>query len=313
MTVKMSKKPVSMVAKRPMFPRFLIATRPWSFPAALSPLLITFTILFLSSNIILHKAVLFTVGIVALQGAANLLNSFCDFENGLDQPETAGDRTMVDALVTRKEFPFLFLSVVGIWFLSFVSTLPVASAVFTSYLFVYVAGLTLAVLYSAGSPPLKYIGFGDFVVFMAFGPLLVIAASWACAIDASAVDMNRILLVAAPASILVVAILHANNHRDLKVDAKNSAKTISVRLGAQLSKVYYDFLVLSPALLSLVVALWSSEDRGMLGGALILPLSLRLCSLVKSESVPREIDAETAKVMLMYGLLTSAGIAIVGL
>ena len=300
-------------ANRPLFPRLLIATRPWSFPAALSPLLITFTILYLTSNRSICKAVIFSFGMVALQGGANLLNSFCDFENGLDKSETAGDRTIVDELVTRSELPFLFTSVAAVWFISFLSTLPVASAVLQQYLTVYVIGVALAVLYSAGSASLKYVGFGDLVVFLAFGPLLVVAASWACAKDPSVVPLARILFSTAPAAILVVAILHANNHRDLKVDARNHAKTVSVRLGERLSLVYYNFLVLAPPVLSVITPLLVDKTNGLLAGILVLPLSMRLCKLVRQATVPRDIDAETAKVMLIYGIMASVGISIVGI
>jgi 1,4-dihydroxy-2-naphthoate octaprenyltransferase len=297
---------------RPLFPRLLIATRPWSFPAALSPLLITFTIMFLSSNLQLLNAIAFSLGIVALQAAANLLNSFCDFENGLDKPESAGDRTLVDELVTRKEFPFLFVSVIAVWFVSFVSTLPISSPQLTNYLIIYTAGLGLSVFYSAGSRPLKYMGFGDLAVFLSFGPLLVIAGAWSCAVDSSNLNLVRIVSSTIPASILVVAILHANNHRDLKMDSMNSARTVSVRLGAEWSKVYYDFLVLSAPVLSVLMAFLMPSSMGLLAGILSLPLSIRLSALMNSASIPRDIDAETAKVMLVYGLLTSFGLLAVG-
>lgn len=295
---------------KPLFPRVLIATRPWSFPAALSPLLITFTILCLEGNLKYTNAIMFSIGIVALQGAANLLNSLCDFQNGLDKADTAGDRTFVDELVTNKEFPFLFLSVVAIWFVSFVTTLPFWSGVFSHYLAVYVVGLALSILYSAGSPPLKYIGFGDVAVFLSFGPLLVIAGAWASAIDPSTVELGRIVLSTIPSAILVVAILHANNHRDMKVDAMNSAKTVSVRLGRRLSKFYYDFLVLSPSVIAVIMAFSLPKSIGLAVGALVLPLGLRVSGMMASDEIPRDIDAETAKIMLLFGIVESVGLLV---
>ena len=295
----------------PLFPRLIIATRPWSFPAALSPLLITFSILYLDDNLDFVNAVLFSTGIVALQAAANLLNSFCDFRSGLDIPETAGDRTLVDALVTKEEFPFLFLSVVGVWFVSFVSTLPFASPIFSQYVVAYVAGLALSVLYSAGTPPLKYIGFGDLAVFLSFGPLLVTAGTWACAITPLSADVGRVILTSFPAAILVVAILHANNHRDMKEDAKNSARTVSVRLGKEMSEYYYYFLVLSPPAIAGGMGLLLPGAKGLLGGVLVFPMAVNLVRMVNGRHVPRDIDAETAKMMLIFGVLTSLGLLVV--
>jgi 1,4-dihydroxy-2-naphthoate octaprenyltransferase len=265
-----------------------------------------------SLNLQIFNAILFSSGIIALQAAANLLNSFCDFENGLDKPETAGDRTIVDELVTRKEFPFLFLSVIAVWFISFISTLPSSSGYLTHYLVVYTVGLGISVLYSAGSPPLKYIGFGDIAVFLAFGPLLVVAAALSCARDGPLVDLEQLILATTPAAILVVAILHANNHRDIKVDAMNSAKTISVRLGKTWSKYYYDALVLMPGIISGIIAYLDPRLHGLVAGLVVVPLSVRLCALVNAENVPRDIDAETAKVMLLYGLSAGLGVLVTG-
>lgn len=297
---------------RQLFPRLLVATRPWSFPASLSPLLMTFTIMFLSDNLNLLNAVVFSVSIVSVQAAANLLNSYFDFERGLDNAESAGDRTMVDGFVTRKEMPYLLFSLSLIWFITFFVTLPLDSGLLFTYLSVYAAGFLLAILYSSGSHPLKYLGLGDLTVFMAFGPLLVVAAAWACAKDPFSVRLARIIFSTIPASILVVAILHANNHRDMKVDAKNFARTVAVRMGPQLSLIYYEFLVLSPAILSVLMALAWRSSSGMVAGGLTLPLGLRLVTVARNKVIPRDIDAKTAKLMLVYGVLTSAGIALVG-
>jgi 1,4-dihydroxy-2-naphthoate octaprenyltransferase len=295
---------------RPLFPRILVAMRPWSFPAALSPLLITYTLMSVQGNISLFHAIVFGIGILALQASANLLNSFCDYRNGLDKFETSGDRTIVDELVTKSEFPWLFTKLNLIWFLSFISTIPADGETRSVYLWIYAAGVLLAVFYSAGSVPLKYIGLGDLCVFLSFGPLLVTAGAYCSCIDTSRLSIETILLLTSPAAILVVAILHANNHRDLLVDAKNKAKTVSVRLGDRLSFYYYVLLLLSPVVLSIWAGFFVA--RGAFAGILISPMSWRLIKLVEiRENIPRDIDAETAKVMLVYGLVTSIGIALV--
>lgn len=296
----------------PLFPRLLIATRPWSFPAALSPLFITFTILFLSDNLDISKAMVFSLSIISIQGAANLLNSYFDFERGLDRFETAGDRTMVDGLVTREEFPFLFISIAFVWLVSFILSLPFNSWVLYMYLAVYSVGVALGGMYSAGSRPLKYMGLGDLTVFLAFGPFLVVAAAWACGKDPSALQISKIVVSTIPASILVVAILHANNHRDRKVDARHSANTLAVLMGHRISLIYYGTLVLAPPFLSVLLAVFSVSHKGTAAGGLTFPLGLRLVSIARKKTLPRDIDAETAKLMLLYGILTSLGIGLVG-
>jgi 1,4-dihydroxy-2-naphthoate octaprenyltransferase len=299
-----SKKPPN-----PLFPRILVAMRPWSFPAAVTPLFVSFTIMFKSSNLNIGQSLLFVVGILALQASANLLNSFCDYKNGLDKADTSGDRTMVDSLVTKSEFPWLLTKLNLLWFISFISTIPADEQTRFVYLVLYAIGVFLAVFYSAGSTPLKYVGLGDLSVFLAFGPVLVSAGVYCSAIEISRLDIEKILLLTTPAAILVVGILHANNHRDLPVDEQNRAMTVSVRLGDHYSKLYYQFLVLSPIVMSLLAGYYL--ERGAALGSLILPLSVRLIRMIDDrDSIPRDIDAETAKIMLIYGLLTSLGIAV---
>jgi len=307
--VNHKRKQHSRKPQRPLFPRILIAMRPWSFPAAITPILIAFTAMWKSSNISFFQAITFIVGILALQASANLLNSFCDYRNGLDKSETSGDRTMVDALVTKSEFPWLFSKLNLIWFVSFICTIPADDHTRFVYLVLYAMGVFLAVFYSAGSFPLKYVGLGDISVFLAFGPVLVAAGAFCAALDASLIELPRILILTTPAAILVVGILHANNHRDLPVDALNNAMTVSVRLGDYYSKLYYKFLVLSPVVMSLAAGYYL--ERGAVLGSVILPMSIRLIRLVGvRDQIPRDIDAETAKIMLIYGVLTSLGIAV---
>ena len=42
------------------------------------------------------------LALMAIQAASNLVNSYVDFKKGLDQVETAGDRTLVDQLVSMR-------------------------------------------------------------------------------------------------------------------------------------------------------------------------------------------------------------------
>lgn len=307
---KAKAKGITTSERAPLLKRLFVATRPWSFPAALSPLMITFALLFRESNLSPGNAVMFTIGILSLQGAANLFNSICDFQSGLDKPGTSGDRTMVDEIITRHEFPWLFTKLTVIWFLSFIATIPNDYSIRQSYLTLYGIGVLFAVFYSAGRPPLKYIGLGDMAVFMSFGPLLVLAGTLASSLDGNIAPMKEILVLTTPAAILVVGILHANNHRDLLVDMKNKARTVSVRLGDSYSRFYYIFLVISPVILSGVAGMF--VRKGAILGGLVAPLSIRLIGLISNgrSAIPRDIDAETAKVMLLYGVLTSIGLVL---
>ena len=68
--------------------------------------------------------------------------------------------------------------------------------------------------YTAGPAPLKYLGLGDLAVLICFGPGMI---AYSSSLLVGTVPVAAVVL-ALPAALYVVAILHANNYRDIESD-----------------------------------------------------------------------------------------------
>jgi len=272
--------------------RVFVSTRPWSLPATLVPCLVVLSSLTqpLDSWVPFAR---FVFGVVCLQAASNLFNSFSDFVRSVDTKETSGDRTLVDGFLTPRAC-FQFGSLLGLIWLATLT--PYLSLILLS-----AAGGFLAVTYSLGALPLKFAGLGDLAVFLAFGPLLASAA----ALTAGGAPGRAVAFVF-PTSLLVVAILHANNIRDLQSDEAAGAKTLAVRIGRAASLIYFDVLVMLP-FLGLAVLAGVYVNPGVCLGALALPQALALTRGVRAQPVSRDIPETTAQTMVVFGVCQALG------
>jgi 1,4-dihydroxy-2-naphthoate octaprenyltransferase len=157
----------------------LLATRPWSFSASLSGAVVAASVALGyvaldSLGAALQRALPAVGGIVLAQAGANLVNTYADFQRGVDRKEDANcdDRTLVDGKLSPCTVLLLASAVSccaawAVW-------LTVSSWELGGLLVPLGAwGLLLGLLYSARPISLKYLGLGDATVLAAFGPLLM--------------------------------------------------------------------------------------------------------------------------------------------
>ena len=83
----------------------VLATRPWSFTAALVPILVTAAVVNeLAFNMKLLQAV--AIG-VFVQAGANLTNTYFDYSNGIDTKDNTGDYTLVEKKLKPETVAFM--------------------------------------------------------------------------------------------------------------------------------------------------------------------------------------------------------------
>ncbi|CAE7895506.1 ubiad1, partial [Symbiodinium sp. KB8] len=190
-------------------------------------------------------------GAVFAHAAGNLVNTWVDHKSGLDTPSRADDRSLVDGIVSPNTVAGLAiacLTVAGAVCGYYVEVRGVAT-----FLPVAAAGIAIGVFYTAKPISLKYNGLGDMAVFTAFGPLVMAGASLAMVGRVPA----SVLTLSLGVGLLTTGILHANNTRDIAVDAAAGATSCAVVLhrctarsarttGARgnLNAAYFTFLVL---------------------------------------------------------------------
>jgi 1,4-dihydroxy-2-naphthoate octaprenyltransferase len=288
-----------------------LATRPFSFPASSMSVIFGAVLAVTVGGASMNWPwfVLSVLGMVCLHAAANLLNDATDFEKGLDAVVNPVSGAVVRGLLTPRQARLgaLVLMLVGglaggvlVWAVGW----PIAA--------IGGAGVVIGVLYSGKPTGLKYLGLGDVAVFLDFG---ILGALGAWTVQTGSLSWIPVIW-AIPLSILVVAILHANNWRDIAGDREKRCVTVANLLGDRGSAVYYAFLLLSPFLIvvAMVALPWLTEVSPampwtFLVTLLALPLAARLLLKSRQRANPRNpldflaLDGATAQLNLAFGVL----------
>ncbi|KAF4684298.1 UbiA prenyltransferase domain-containing protein 1 [Perkinsus olseni] len=214
---------LSKISQGPsLFLTWFVSVRPLTFPAALAPLLVTAAVvnwLGLELSGVPHVTELI-FSLVAVQASANQINSIADLWNGVDNVQTAADRSIVDGHMSMRTMIASAASLFGLFVALLVRCgMMVPPEYKLSLTVLATVGGLAAFIYTAGPLPFKYIGLGDLLIFITFGPmttyyfLLCLTNP-----DQSTPIFGEIFLFTLPILLLVVAILNSNNIRDMEED-----------------------------------------------------------------------------------------------
>lgn len=251
-------------------------------------------------------------GAVSLQGGTNVINEVYDVRAGVDTiVSPRASLALLKGRVREREalvlaaLLFLFASTVGVW-LVLARGLPVA--------LLGLVGLIGGWGYTA--PPLqyKYRALGLPLVFLLMGPLMVVGAAYVV----SGTFDPASLVVSLPVGLLVTAILHGNEWRDIGDDARAGIRTFSVAAGRRTAHAWYVAMVAGAYVaLGLGVAAGALPPASLLA-MLSMPLLVRAIrsSELGAEGQARAIarlDLETAQLHAAFGVLFAAGLALAGL
>lgn len=201
--------------------------RPHTLTAAVMPVLIGTSMAYADG---LFDPFLFAAMMIAsimIQAAVNMFNEYFDYKRGLDSIESVG----IGGVIVRNEIEEKTVLLSAILFFSASAVLGIYICARTSW-WVAVAGslgMGVGYLYSAGRSPLAYTRFGEAVAGIFMGPVIVLIAYF---IQSGTITL-RAVLVSIPISILVAAILLANNIRDSEGDLKKGRRTLAILLGRQ--------------------------------------------------------------------------------
>ena len=174
-----------------------------------------------------------------------------------------------------------------------------------------VVGLLGGYAYTAPPFHYKYRALGLPLVFLLMGTLMVVGAQYTVA---GFFDPRSVIL-SIPVGLLVVAILHGNEWRDISEDARMGAVTFSTRIGRRVAHFWYvGFVVAAYMSLAVAVALAVLPPYTLLA-ILSLPLlvrALRASELGASgqQRAIAMIDLETAQLHAAFGLLLVLGLVL---
>ncbi|NBF39896.1 MAG: hypothetical protein GVY14_05720, partial [Spirochaetes bacterium] len=172
-------------------------------------------------------------------------------------------------------------------------------------------GAAGAFFYTSARFSFKYVALGDIVVFFLMGPALVVMGLWALTGTASA--MSAVLTL--PVALLVTAILHGNNLRNIHGDRTAGISTLAGLLEVRGSKALFAALVVLPhASVAAFVATGATAIPALLP-VFTLPAAGVLAYRVARTADPARLvtlPLACARLHMLFGLLYVAGLAAAG-
>ncbi len=162
-------------------------------------------------------------------------------------------------------------------------------------LFLALACIAFGILYTGGPKPLGYIGLGELLVLLFFGP---IAAGGSFYLQTGTLPLSIFISSLAP-GLLSSAILIANNLRDEKSDRAAGKRTLVVQFGPRFGAVEYASSLFLGASVPILLVLFFNASPSLLTASLILPLSFPLYRHIGSP----ELLPKTAFLQILYTLL----------
>jgi 1,4-dihydroxy-2-naphthoate octaprenyltransferase len=253
------------------FAQWVEGARPRTLPNAVAPVVAGTGAAAWLDQAVWWKALLALVVSLALIVGVNYANDYSDGIRGTDDVR-AGPLRLVGSRVASPR-AVLTAAVVSLA-VGAVAGLALAIVSQPWLIAVGVACIAGAWLYTGGSKPYGYLGFGEIAVFVFFGLVAVLGTQYTQALQ---IDWVGAALAVATGA-LSSAVLVANNLRDIPTDSQSGKITLAVRLGDARTRVLYQVLVGLAFVLTLALMLatpWSAV------GLIASPLAVRAAGPVR--------------------------------
>ena len=284
--------------------KWFLITRPWSFVVSATPVVATTVYLLYkygAGNINWINAVLALVGIILFHAAGNLHSDYYDYKTGIDNP----DAFCVQSLLNGEFKPSQYRNFSWI-LLALGIVIGLILTLRSSWMLLVIGGIgcLLTLLY----PWTKFHALGDLDIFIIFGILPMLGTSL---VVTGAVDYSTLLL-AIPVGCITVAVLHANNTRDIPTDTKAGAKSFASVIGPAASVWDYIILISLPIIYTIVVTILGYFPWWCLLIMLSLPIvikNIRQALRFKVDGIAafNQLDLMTAKLQMISGITLCLG------
>lgn len=286
---------------------WIIATRPWSFPASVMPILIMWGYLFFIGHngidVDWLNAILCMPLLVIAHAGGNMVSDYYDYTRRVDLEDCPNGVTWIyDGTFSARtilRFGLVLLAValpIGLFLL-------VNSDI--SAIWIGIVGMLLPLLY----PWMKAHALGDVNILVSFALLPALGTAFV----STGIYMPETLLYILPLGLLTVSILHANNTRDMANDSRAGLSTLSAMLGLGGSKTVYLIEVFSPYVLAVVFVVFCHQPATLLATLLTVPLAVRNVRMMMAAVEKKQflgiatLDKSSAQLQTLFGLLYAAG------
>jgi 1,4-dihydroxy-2-naphthoate octaprenyltransferase len=285
------------------FAQWMAGARPRTLPNAVAPVIAGTGAAAWLHAAVWWKALLALAVAVALIIGVNYANDYSDGIRGTDDDRAGPVRLVGSRLAT----PRAVLTVAIAW-LSVGAVAGLVLAVLSAPWLIAVGALCIAGawLYTGGSKPYGYAGFGELAVFVFFGLIAVLGTQYT---QAARVDWVGLVLAVSTGA-LSSSVLVANNLRDIPTDAQSRKMTLAVRLGDARTRLLYQGLLVTAGILTLVLM---AATPWCAVGLVATPLALRAAGPVRSgRGGPALIPVlrDTGLAMVVWAVAVAAALAL---
>lgn len=296
--------------------------RPRTLPASIAPVLVGTGYAFWQDSFHWALAGLAMIVALALQVGVNYSNDYSDGVRGTDDARVGPVRLVGQGLAPAKTVlraallsfaiagvaGFAAVAITGEWWLLLVGAAAIAAAWF----------------YTGGPKPYGYAGLGELFVFVFFGLVATGGTAYLqlphfpfsvtgtpVVLGLSLGGWIHLLFISLPMGLLAVAILIANNLRDIPGDTAAGKRTLAVRLGDKRTRVFYQATVVL-AFASLGLIAWIGAYYALI--ALVATIfAIKPIKVIRSGAVGRDLIAVlagTGRLQLVFGVLLAIGLAL---
>ena len=279
---------------------WVLATRPKTLTAAISPILVGVSLAYHDGVILPFVGIMTLLAAILIQVGSNFANDVFDFLKGSDREDRLGPIRVTQAglispgkMMKAMWLTFAIAIIIG-FYLAWVGGWPIV--------YIGLASILSGMAYTAGPYPLGYHGWGDIFVFMFFG---LIAVTGTYFLQTGLVSYDSILFGIAIGS-LSTAILIVNNLRDADTDIKSGKRTLAVRLGKKFVKIEFTLMMLIPFIIPFyILSVWDEISLYII--FILIPISIQLIIKLyyKTGKDLNYVLNDTAKFLFHYSLLTS--------
>ena len=290
------------MSKHP-FGHWIVAVRPWSFPASAMPIIVTLAFLFWSgADINWGLGVWTLINMVLFHIAGNVWSDYNDFKKTVDRLDTHGAQTLTTGMFQPEEIRNLAISV---FIIAAVGGIGLVALTGLPLLWIGLAGAALTLLY----PMLKYNALGDLCILLTFAFLPTLGTAY---VTTGVIDWS-VLWIAVPVGLITDGILHSNNTRDMVPDKRANINTLAMGLGAKVSASMYAFEVLFPFAWIAVCSILGIMPMSTIICFLTLPIAMgcgqTMIKAAKTGSnIIGDIDVRTANLQLLFSVLLSVAL-----
>lgn len=283
---------------------WVIATRPWSFPASVMPTIVTTAWAFAEGyNVSWWLAIAAVINIVIVHAAGNTWSDIHDYRKGVDTEETYGVKTLTSGQFCPSEIKWLSI---GLQIVAVIMGLTIVCLTGLTLLWIGIAGIALSLLY----PPLKYHALGDVVIIFCYAVLPMLGMTF---ITTGDIHWD-VLWLAPPVGLITVGILHANNTRDIETDTQAGMTSFPSLTGRSFAAALYVAEVTVPYAWILALCIAGIITLPTLLVLLSLPIALKNIRMMATYKKGIEgyayLDESTAQLQLAFSLLLAVGLVL---